>query len=45
MPNEEGKFRMEVDASGYAVGGILLQQQKTEWKTVAYLSQTLNKTE
>ena len=37
---------MKVDASGYAVGGVLSQQQEDKsWKPIAYLSRSMNKTE
>ncbi len=28
-------IKLEIDASGYAISGILLQKQETEWKVVA----------
>ena len=34
-------IRLETDASGYAISGILLQKQETEWKVVAYFSQKM----
>jgi len=34
----EGKFRVEVDASGHAIGGVLSQEQEGKWKPVAFLS-------
>ena len=40
------KFQMEVNASEYAVGGVLSQQQSdNSWQPVAYMSQALNETE
>ena len=27
LPKREGKFRVETDASGHAIGGVLLQEQ------------------
>ena len=35
---ENGKFRVEVDASGYALGGVLSQQQEGKWKIIAFIS-------
>lgn len=38
--------RAETDASGFATGGILLQQTKDgSWHPIAYLSQSLNEAE
>jgi len=40
------KMRMEVDASDYAMGGVLLMECKDElWRPVAFLSKLLNETE
>jgi len=37
---------MEVDASGYVIGGVLSQQQtNSSWWPIAFMSQALNKTE
>jgi hypothetical protein len=36
-----GKFRIEVDSSGFANGGVLLQWQKGEWRTIAFRSGVL----
>jgi len=38
LPRREGKFRVEVDASGHAIGGVLSQEQEGKWKPVAFLS-------
>ncbi|KAJ3574926.1 hypothetical protein NP233_g1445 [Leucocoprinus birnbaumii] len=46
MPNRDGKFRVEVDASGYAIGAVLSQQQTDKkWKPIAFISKALNETE
>ena len=46
IPKPNKEFRMKVDASGYAVGGVLSQQQEDKsWKPIAYLSRSMNKTE
>jgi len=37
LPRREGKFRIEVDASGHAIGGVLSQKQEGKWKPVAFL--------
>ena len=28
LPRREGKFRVEIDASGHAIGGVLFQEQE-----------------
>jgi len=45
LPRREGKFRIEVDASGHAIRGVLLQEQEGKWKPVAFLSRTMSSTE
>jgi len=46
IPKPNKEFRMKVDASGYAVGGVLSQQQENKsWKPIAYLLRSMNKTE
>jgi len=45
IPNHYDKFRLETDASEYAIGGILSQQQNNQWKPIAYLSKLLTLTE
>jgi len=46
IPDSKRKMRLETDASGYAIGGVLSQQQKDDsWKPIAYLSRTMNETE
>jgi len=38
------KMRLETDASGYAIGGVLSQLQEDNfWRPVTYLSKTMNK--
>jgi len=40
------KMRMEVDASDYAIRGVLLMECKDElWRPVAFLSKSLNEME
>ena len=40
------KMRMEVDASDYAIGGVLSMEDEDErWRPVAFLSKSLNETE
>ena len=46
IPADEGQFRIEVDASDFAMGGILSQQQKEGiWRPIAFISKSLNSTE
>jgi len=45
-PDIDKKMRMEVDASDYTMGGVLLMECKDGlWRPVAFLSKSLNKTE
>ena len=40
------KLRVEVDASDYAMGGVLsMEVENGRWKPVAFLSKSLNETE
>ena len=41
----EGKFRVETDASGRAIGGVLSQEQDGKWKLIAFLSRTMQPAE
>jgi hypothetical protein len=45
LPNEEGKFRVEVDASNVGTGAILSQEQQGKWHPVAFMSKSLLDTE
>jgi hypothetical protein len=46
MPDNDKPFKVEVDASDYATGGILMQTGRDEkWHPVAYLSKSLSETE
>ena len=44
---DEGQFRVEVDASGVALGGVLSQKKPEDktWKPVAFISRTMNDAE
>ena len=45
-PDLDKKIRMEVDASDYAIGGVLLMEcEDGLWRPVAFLSKLLNETE
>ena len=41
LPRKEGKFRVETNASGHAIGGVLFQEQDGKWKPIAFLSRTM----
>jgi len=45
LPRREGKFRVETDASGHAIGGVLSQEQDEKWKPIAFLSRTMQSAE
>ena len=45
-PDIDKKMRMEIDASGYVMEGVLSMECKDGlWRPVAFLSKSLNKTE
>jgi len=46
IPDNKRKIRLETDASEYAIGGVLSQQQEdNSWKPITYLSRAINETE
>ena len=45
LPRREGKFRVETDISGHAIGGVLSQEQDGKWKLIAFLSRTMQPAE
>lgn len=45
IPNHVDPFRVECDASKFAIGAVLLQQQNGVWHTIAYLSKGLSPVE
>ena len=45
LPKREEKFRMEMDISGHAIGGVLSQEQDGKWKPIAFLSRTMQPAE
>ena len=45
LPRREGKFRVETDASGHAIGGVLSQEQDGKWKPITFLSRTMQAVE
>ena len=45
IPYPKQKIQLETDASGYAIGGVLSQQQENDSQgPIAYLSKAINKT-
>jgi len=45
LPRKEGKSRVEMDASGHTIGGVLSQEQEGKWKPIAFLSRTMQPAE
>ena len=45
QPHPIGKFCLEVDASGYALGGVLSQLQDDKWHSVAFILHTMTDAE
>jgi len=45
LSRREGKFRVEMDASGYAIEGVLSQEQEGKWKLIVFLSRTIQPAE
>jgi len=45
LPKREGKFRVETDTSGHAIGGVLSQEQEGKWKLIAFSSRTMQPAE
>ena len=41
VPTDDNPFRVESDASDFAVGAILSQKQEGKWHLVAYFSQSM----
>ena len=45
LPKREGKFKVETNASGHAIGGVLSQKQDRKWKPIAFLSRMMQPAE
>ena len=41
LPKIKGKFRVETDASGHTIEGVLSQEKDGKWKPIAFLSRTM----
>ena len=42
---DEGKLKIEVDGSGFAMGAVLLQEQENQWRPLTHMSETYNSAE
>jgi len=42
---KEGKFRVKIDVSEYAIEGVLSQEQEGKWRPIAFLSRTMQPAE
>ncbi len=42
LPQDNRQFQVKVDACGYAVGGVLSQEQKGKWHPITFLSHTMS---
>ena len=45
IPNDNDEFKVECNASKFAVGAELAQKQEGKWRTIAYLSKSLSPAE
>jgi hypothetical protein len=45
IPHDTGMFRVEADASGYAMGVVLSQMINRKWRPVAFMSKSFNEVE
>ena len=45
LPKRKGKFRVETDASGHAIGRVLSQEQEGKWKPITFLSRMMQAAE
>jgi len=44
-PDLDKEFRVEIDASNFATGGVLsIKCEDNKWRPVAYISKSLNET-
>ena len=45
LSRREEKFRVETDASGHAIGGVLSQEQDGKWRPIAFLLRMMQSAE
>jgi len=45
LPKREGKFKVKIDTSGYAIRRVLFQEQEGKWKPIVFLSRTIQSVE
>ena len=45
LPRRKRKFRVETDALGHTIGGVLFQEQDGKWRPIAFLSRMMQATE
>jgi hypothetical protein len=45
IPHDTGMFQVEADASGYAMGAVLLQMINGKWRPIAFMSKSFNEAE
>jgi hypothetical protein len=45
IPQEGGKYKLEADASDYAMGAVLYQWQNGQWRVVGYMSKGMTDAE
>ena len=45
LPTDDGKFRLEADASEGVIGAVISQEQEGVWRPVAFMSHSLSETE
>jgi hypothetical protein len=45
VPQDKGKFKVEANASNYAMGAVLSQQVDEKWRPIAFMSKLFNEAE
>ena len=45
LPQPDGQFRVKTNASGYAIGAVLSQQQNEQWHPITFLSHCMTPAE
>ena len=45
LPQSKGCFCVKTDASGYAIGGVLSQEQDGKWHPIVFMSRTMTSAE